>query len=184
MKRAGFRTLGITAESASDAVLDQMEKGFTAAKARDVAERVERAGIRTLWIFLAGGPGETSRTLNETLDFARWRLERGDSVYTTVGLRIYPGTTLHRIAVAEGSVEKGDNLLAPTIYFSPHLEFGHAVTQLKQFAARYPRFMFSADSRSPILPWLTRTASLLRLPKPHWQYMGIFQQLSRATSRA
>src|SRR5688572_9818268 len=32
MKRAGFRTLGITAESASDAVLEKLEKGFTAAK--------------------------------------------------------------------------------------------------------------------------------------------------------
>jgi hypothetical protein len=40
--------------------------------------------------------------------------------------------------------------------------------------------MFSADSRSPILPWLTRAASLMRLPKPYWQYMGIFQHLSRA----
>jgi len=57
MKAAGFRTLGITAESASDPVLERLEKGFTAAKAREVAERVEKHGIRTLWIFLIGGPG-------------------------------------------------------------------------------------------------------------------------------
>ncbi len=183
MRRAGFRTLGITAESASDEVLDRLEKGFTAAKAREVAEKVERAGIRTLWIFLVGGPGETKRTLSETLEFARWRLERGDAVYTTVGLRIYPGTTLHRIALTEGVVEKDSSLLDPTFYFSPSLRFDDAVTQLRQFAARYPRFMFSADSRSMILPWLTRAASLMHLPKPHWQYMGIFQQLTRAGSR-
>ena len=180
MRAAGFRTLGITAESASDAVLDRLEKGFTAAKAREVAERVERAGIRTLWIFLVGGPGETPRTLEETLAFAAWRLGRGDAVYLTVGLRIYPGTTLHRIALEESVVTAGDTLLAPTFYFSPALQFEAVVTRLRRFAADHPRFMFSADSRSAILPYLTRAASVLHLPRPHWRYMGLFQRMARA----
>src|SRR3954462_502647 len=180
MKPAGFRTLGITAESASDPVLARLEKGFSAAKVREVAERVERHGIRTLWIFLVGGPGETSETVEETLDFARWRLERGDAVYMTVGLRIYPGTTLHRIAIAEGIVPPNSALLDPTFYFSSGLVFDQVVTRLKRFAADHPRFMFSADSRSVVLPSLTGAASVLRLPRPHWQYMGLFQRVARA----
>ncbi len=183
MRRAGFRTLGITAESASDPVLERLEKGFNAAKVREVAERVEKSGIRTLWIFLVGGPGETRATLEETLTFARWRLERGDAVYLTVGLRVYPGTTLHRVAVSEGKVAPDDSLLAPTFYFTDALSFDETVERLKRFAADHPRFMFSADSRSVILPYLTRAASLLRLPKPHWQYMGFFQRISRSTNR-
>ncbi|MGH9418376.1 MAG: B12-binding domain-containing radical SAM protein, partial [Thermoanaerobaculia bacterium] len=183
MRAAGFRTLGITAESASDAVLARLEKGFSAAKVREVAERVEQAGIRTLWIFLAGGPGETEQTLEETLEFAEWRLRRGDAVYLTVGLRIYPGTTLHKIAIAEGIVPEASTLLDPTFYFSPDLRFDFAVERLTRFAAVHPRFMFSADSRSIILPYLTRVAAILRLPRPHWQYMGLFQRISRATSR-
>ncbi|HEX6574913.1 MAG TPA: radical SAM protein [Gemmatimonadaceae bacterium] len=182
MKRAGFRTLGITAESASDAVLDRMQKGFTAAKARETAHRIEKAGIRALWIFLVGGPGETEVTLEETLRFAQWRLDRGDAVYMTVGLRIYPGTALHRIALAEGVIESGQSLLDPVFYFSNALSFETAKARIRQFASQHRRFMFSADSRSPLLPWLTRTASVLRLPRPHWQYMGIFQSLTRATS--
>ena len=35
MRRSGFRTLGITAESASDAVLERLEKGFDATKIRE-----------------------------------------------------------------------------------------------------------------------------------------------------
>ena len=182
MRHAGFRTLGITAESASDPVLQKLEKGFSAAKARDVAERVEKHGIRALWIFLVGGPGETFETLEETLRFAEWRLNRGDAVYLTVGLRIYPGTTLQRIAISEGVVSNDDSLLDPMFYFSPGLSFDSVVTRIKSFARNHPRFMFSADSRSPLLPWLTRAASVMRLPKPHWQYMGIFQSLARATS--
>lgn len=179
MKRCGFHSLGITAESASDGVLEKMEKGFDAAKLAEVAVRVERAGMRTLWIFLVGGPGETLHTLEETLAFAAARLNRGDAVYLTVGVRIYPGTTLHRIAIAEGVVMPGDPLLVPSFYFSEELAFDAAVARLKQFAADHPRFMFSADSRSVVLPYLMRAASVLRLPRPHWRYMGAFQRITR-----
>lgn len=180
MRRAGFRTLGISAESASDAVLEKLEKGFTAAKVREVAERVERAGIRTLWIFLVGGPSETRETLRETLAFAAWRLERGDAVYMTVGVRIYPGTTLHRISIGEGIVSADESLLTPAFYFSPQLDFAAAVEEIRRFALTHPRFMFSADSRSVVLPYLTRAASIIGLPRPHWQYMGLFQRIRRS----
>jgi anaerobic magnesium-protoporphyrin IX monomethyl ester cyclase len=180
MKTAGFRSLGITAESASDPVLEKLEKGFDAAKVREVAERVEKFGIKTLWIFLVGGPGETAETVEETLGFAAWRLQRGDAVYLTVGLRIYPGTTLHRIAIAEGVVPTDSTLLDPTFYFSSAIRFDSTVARLRKFAADHPRFMFSADSRSIVLPYLTRAASILRLPRPHWQYMGLFQRVARA----
>ena len=180
MRHAGFRWLGITAESASDPVLDRLQKGFDVAKVRDVATRVERAGIGVLWIFLVGGPGETMDTLEETLRFARWRLGRGDAVYLTVGLRIYPGTTLHRTALDEGVVEAADPLLAPRFYFSPALDVAAVLARLRRFSAQHPRFMCSADSRSRLLPSLTRIASLVRLPRPHWRYVGLFRRLERA----
>ncbi|HEX6809687.1 MAG TPA: radical SAM protein [Gemmatimonadaceae bacterium] len=183
MRAAGFRWLGITAESASDPVLERLEKGFDAARVREVAQQVERAGIGVLWIFLVGGPGETMQTLNETLAFAAERLERGDAVYLTVGLRVYPGTALHRIALDEGVVERDDPLLVPRFYFSSALSFDAAVARLREVASQHPRFMFSADSRSAILPYLTRIASLLHLPRPHWRYMGLFQRVARLGDR-
>jgi radical SAM superfamily enzyme YgiQ (UPF0313 family) len=183
MRPAGFRWLGITAESASDAVLARLEKGFDATQVRSVAERVERAGMKVLWIFLVGGPGETAETLDDTLRFADWRLSRGDAVYLTVGLRIYPGTTLQRIAASEGVIDAADPLLTPRFYFSPALPQEAAMRRLREFAAHHPRFMFSADSRSSLLPYLTRLAAALRLPGPHWRYMGTFQRLARASGR-
>ena len=114
------------------------------------------------------------------LAFAAERLNRDDAVYMTVGLRIYPGTTLHRIAIAENVVAPESTLLDPAFYFSQEIHFDQTVARLKQFARDYPRFMFSADSRSVVLPYLTRAASILRLPRPHWQYMGLFQRVARA----
>ena len=183
MKRAGFRWLGITAESASDPVLARLEKGFDAARAHAAAERIEAAGIGTLWIFLLGGPGETPETVEETLKFAAWRLGRGDAVYLTVGLRIYPDTTLHRIALDEGILDASDPLLAPSFYFSPALDFVKTVERLRRFASDHPRFMFSADSRSALLPRLTQIASMVGMPRPHWRHMGVFQRLARGVAR-
>jgi radical SAM superfamily enzyme YgiQ (UPF0313 family) len=180
MRHAGFGSVGITAESASDPVLQRLDKGFDAARVRDVSERVARAGLKALWIFLIGGPGETDATIEETLAFAAHRLRRGDAVYATVGLRIYPGTTLQRIAIEEGVVNAGDSLLEPTFYLSPSLNLSLMLTRLQRFAAEHPRFMFSADSQSWVLPVLTRLASVLHLPRPHWRYMGVFQRVSRA----
>jgi radical SAM superfamily enzyme YgiQ (UPF0313 family) len=180
MRRAGFRWLGITAESASDPVLERLDKGFDAARLRACAERAERAGIRVLWIFLAGGPGETPATLEETLRFAAARLARGDAVYLTVGLRIYPGTRLQAIAAAEGVVAADDPLLAPHFYLSPALPLEPALARLRAFAAGHPRFMFSADSRNPAMPRLVRLASLLGLPRPHWRYLHLFRRLGGA----
>ena len=183
MRRAGFRWLGITAESASDPVLERLGKGFDAACVRRVAEEVERAGMGVLWIFLVGGPGETRATLQETLRFAAWRMSRGDAVYLTVGLRIYPGTRLQRIAIDEGVIAQDDTLLLPRFYFSHDLDLDDCLGVLRGFAASHPRFMFSADSRSRILPYLTRVASLLHLPRPHWRYMEIFRRVSRLSDR-
>ncbi|HXT47219.1 MAG TPA: hypothetical protein VN717_01200, partial [Gemmatimonadaceae bacterium] len=110
------------------------------------------------------------------------RMDAGDAVYLTVGLRVYPGTTLHRIAIDEGVVSADDPLLVPRFYFSEQLQMDATLSRLRQFAARYPRFMFSADSRSMLLPYLTRLASVLRLPRPHWRYMAVFQRLARTFS--
>ena len=183
MRHAGFRWLGITAESASDAVLERLGKGFDAERVRRVAEDVERAGMRVLWIFLVGGPGETRDTLAETLRFAAWRMARGDAVYLTVGVRIYPGTQLQRTAIDEGLIPADDPLLLPSFYFSSALDMDECLATLRRFAATRPRFMFSADSRSVILPYLTRLASALHLPRPHWRYMALFQRLSRTLER-
>jgi hypothetical protein len=181
MRHAGFRWLGITAESASDPVLERLNKGFDLARLQACAARAEAAGIRVLWIFLAGGPGETPATLEETLRFADARLAHGDAVYLTVGLRVYPGTTLQAIAAAEGQVAPGDPLLAPRFYLSSALPLDAALTRLRAFAHRHPRFMFSADSRSPVMPALVRVASLLGLPRPHWRYLSLFRRLAGAS---
>ncbi len=63
MESAGFVAMGVTIESAADAVLARMRKGFTAEDVRRAAEVVRRHRIPCLWILLFGGPGETEATV-------------------------------------------------------------------------------------------------------------------------
>ena len=67
-----------------------------------------------------GGPGETRETVEESLAFASSL--RLDALRVTVGIRIYPSTTLAERAVREGLVRSGDDLLLPTFYLAPGLE--------------------------------------------------------------
>ena len=172
-------------ESASDQVLARWRRASTQTSPQ--RRRARRARRDDVLGSSSSGTGRDFRDARGELRFADWRLSRGDAVYLTVGLRIYPGTTLQRVAADEGMIASSDPLLAPAFYFSRSLDRDAAIARLRDFASRHPRFMFSADSRSSLLPYLTRLASLLRLPGPHWRYMGTFQRLavqSRICGRA
>jgi len=44
------------------------------------------------------------------------------AVIAMLGVRIYPHTLLQEIAVQEGLLQQGDDLLEPRFYISPHLK--------------------------------------------------------------
>jgi len=107
-------------ESGCDEILASLKKGFSR---RDVVRSVReahRAGLRTNCFLLLGGPGENERTVQESLELM---LELSPTQVTvTVGIRIYPGCEIHDIALREGVLEPGQNLLFPAFYLSPEVE--------------------------------------------------------------
>ena len=69
---------------------------------------------------MLGGPGETRETVAETIAFARRTVRPGDVAYFNVGIRIYPGTELERLAREEGVLTGSvQEMLEPVFYFSP-----------------------------------------------------------------
>ena len=80
MKRAGFTSFMISPESASETMLTNYRKGFRLGDLRRAAEAINQFAFPVLWYFLVGGPGETSQTLQETLDFIGRYLVRPLSV--------------------------------------------------------------------------------------------------------
>lgn len=119
MRRAGCRGVEFGADSGSSSMLSTLRKPFTRDDLRFASEACRRAGLPDAHYLIFGGPGETAQTMAET--FALFDEIRPRAVLALLGIRIYPNTPLHGIALAEGLVDRGDDLLLPKFYISPHL---------------------------------------------------------------
>lgn len=107
-------------ESGNEMVLRRLNKKFLPRQVRETADLLAEYGIRRMGFLLLGGPGETRASVLESLAFAdSLQLEQ---LKLTLGIRIYPGTELHRIAREEGVVAPDDDLLSPRFYLAPGLE--------------------------------------------------------------
>jgi hypothetical protein len=92
-------------------MIRSMGKNFSLEALIRTARGIRRRGMPTSWFFLFGGPGETLATIRETLDFIDREVSPEDLVLMGIGLRILPGTPLHRRAIVEGVVPPEDDLL-------------------------------------------------------------------------
>lgn len=120
MARAGCRDVSLGFESGFQPILDAMHKRFSLDDVREAARLLADHGIGRMGFLLLGGPGETRETALQSLAFAD-SLEL-ETVKLTVGLRIYPDTTLARTAVRDGVIAPDTDLLQPHFYISPGLE--------------------------------------------------------------
>jgi radical SAM superfamily enzyme YgiQ (UPF0313 family) len=171
MDRAGFVGMGVTAESASDPVLQGLRKGFTTREVHRAAEAVRRHRIPCAWIFLLGGPGETQATVRETLRFAEQAVRPHDVAFFNVGIRIYPGTELEAIARDEGFARlRPSEMLRPVFYVAPAVSAAWIMDEVKRSMASHMNFI-SADSIGlSFLPSLHRLGYLLGVRPPLWRH--------------
>ncbi len=70
MKQAGARNLVVGFESGNDAILKRVKKGVNTEQARRFMEDCRKVGLRVHGCFVFGLPGETSETMQQTLDYA------------------------------------------------------------------------------------------------------------------
>ena len=120
MAKAGCTLVSLGFESGSEAVMKTLNKRFSCADVRAVSATFAAAGIKRNGFLLLGAPGETKETVEESLAFVDSL--HLDGLKVTVGLRIYPATALHSIAVAEGVVRADDDLLSPRFYLTAGLQ--------------------------------------------------------------
>ena len=105
MKEAGLWMISYGLESASDAILAASGKGITAAQSRMAVETTHRLGIRTAGHFIFGLPGETRRTMAETLTFA---LSLPLDIAQFYAAAPFPGTALYDEALEKGWLKCGE----------------------------------------------------------------------------
>jgi hopanoid biosynthesis associated radical SAM protein HpnJ len=143
MKENGLRLLLVGYESGDDQILHNIKKGLRTDIARRFTEDCRRLGIVIHGTFILGLPGETSETIQKTIQFAK------DINPHTIQVSLaapYPGTTLYKQAVENGWLEENHALnlvnakgvqLAAIGY--PHLSREEIFHSMEEF---YKRFYF------------------------------------------
>jgi radical SAM superfamily enzyme YgiQ (UPF0313 family) len=120
MADCGLAHVEFGSESLSDTVLAVYKKPFRSREVYDAHAAAKQAGLHVAHYWLFGGPGETIQTLTATLD----NMERlaGATFFFFCGMRIYPNTALHDLALAQGQCRAGQNLFEPHYYQPPDLD--------------------------------------------------------------
>jgi len=86
-------------ESGSEEILKNIKKGITKDQARTFMKSCRKLGILTHATFSVGLPGETKKTIQETIDFAK-ELDP-DTIQVSIATP-YPGTELYEEALQKG----------------------------------------------------------------------------------
>lgn len=179
MKDAGFNSIHITPETASEKMLHNLKKGFTIDYLKRSAEYINESGLICVWSFMLGGPGETADTIKETLEFAKKYLKSKKTIaFFEIGVRIYPNTELERIAKSEGYISKDCNLLYPTFYISPRIDKNKIIRIINEEIKSHPNFVLGYEQTSGVFnEYFQLFCNLLRLSPPYWQYALRFLSL-------
>ncbi len=99
LRRAGIRWLGLGIESGSKHVRDGVLKALRGDDIVKVVRDVQRAGIHVVGNFIFGLPDDDHKSMQQTLDLA---LELNCEFANFYSAMAYPGSPLHRTAVAKG----------------------------------------------------------------------------------
>jgi anaerobic magnesium-protoporphyrin IX monomethyl ester cyclase len=99
LKKAGCRLLCVGFESGDQAVLDAMRKNIQVEEFYRFAQDARQAGVMIHGCFMVGNPGETRRSLDETLKLA---LELPLDTAQFFPLMVYPGTEAYTWAQQSG----------------------------------------------------------------------------------
>jgi radical SAM superfamily enzyme YgiQ (UPF0313 family) len=115
LSEAGCVAVDFGTDSCSEKILGSLRKGFTVRDVKEASDACRKAGIDFCHSLIFGGPGESPETARETV---KWMDElRPKAVVAMTGVRIYPHTEMERIALKEGFISRGEDLLRPRFYF-------------------------------------------------------------------
>ncbi len=179
MRRAGFNSMMVTPEAASEAMLHRLRKGFGVRDVERTARLARASGMTSMWFFMLGGPGETRQTVDETVSFVERHLDGRDcvSIFMT-GIRVLPGTALAREAMREGALAADDDLARPAFYFSREVDEGWVLDRINQAITRGPAIVHAAEEgMSTYERVVDRALTTIGVAPPYWRFLPLLLRL-------
>jgi len=144
LKKSGLSSMELGTDGASDTTIGGLNKGFTFDEVIAINEYAVSESIPCAHFIMFGGPDETEETVNEGLDNIS-RLPES-VVFAYAGIRIFPGTGLHKRAIKDRIISRDLSLLNPVFYFSPQVTQEYIEKKLCQsFKGRIDRIFLYGD---------------------------------------
>lgn len=138
MARSGCKAIEFGTDSGSSTMIANLRKEFEPDDLRKASELCHRHGLKFCHSLIFGGPGETLRTVNETIDLMEET--RPTAVIAMTGIRVLPGTGMVEIALRDGQIDADDNLLHPRFYISPTLG-DELIDRIEAYARAHPNWI-------------------------------------------
>ncbi len=139
MARAGLRAAELGTDACADATLRALGKGFTFDEVVEANEAFVACRVPCAHFVMFGGPGETEATFARGL--ANLERLRSTVVFAFTGIRIFPGTALHTLALREGRVGPHTDLREPVYYHAAGVDAGALSGRIEAaFRGRRDRF--------------------------------------------
>jgi radical SAM superfamily enzyme YgiQ (UPF0313 family) len=163
MKENGLRLLLVGYESGDDQILHNIKKGLRTDIARRFTADCRKLGIVIHGTFILGLPGETSQTIEKTIEFAK---EINPHTIQVSLAAPYPGTTLYKQALENGWLRENSDLnlvneqgvqLAAISY--PHLSKEEIFHSMERF---YKRFYFRPGKIWEIVKEMVLSPEMMR----------------------
>ncbi len=151
MQKAGCSGINFGVDSGNDRMLARLGRSFSPRDIERTAKLCQKYDIVFMYDLLLGGPGENKETLKDTIELMKELSP--DRVGVTVGIRVYPGTSLSRSILEEGSLEKNPhlhgevldrNFLEPTFYLSSEVS-DEIFSHVERILGNDERFLFPRD---------------------------------------
>jgi len=120
MGEAGCVGIEFGTDSGSPRMLKNYRKSFGIEDIIQSSQSCSGLGINHCHYLLLGGPGEDEETIDESFELMDWL--DPTAVITMLGVRIYPGTEMERVALSQGIIHQDSNLIFPHFYVSPALK--------------------------------------------------------------
>lgn len=145
---SGLTHIEFGTESLSDNTLKHYRKHFTVNEIVEVSDICNEVGIYFAHFLILGGYGESEVSINE--GFENSKRIHNSVFFPYVGMRIYPGTTLHSLALADGYIDAADNLIEPVYYLAEEIDY----SSLKERADKTgKRWVFPDED---VVTWMNR----------------------------
>ena len=162
LRENGLRLLLVGFESGNQQILTNIKKGIKVERARQFAKDCRDLGITIHGTFIVGLPGETSETIQETIQFAR---EINPHTLQVSIAAPYPGTALYRQAQEEGWLPTDDATLVDehgvqtAVLSYPNLNRTEIFDSVDTF---YRKFYFRAGKIAEISAEMLRDGDVMK----------------------